>query len=73
MPTRPLPESYYDCVGLAQRAAWLQRENKARCEAAAARKAADPADPLDGFEFAVIPAEGPEAEPVEFEFDPPTR
>ena len=54
--------SYYDLKTLAERRAFLQAENKARCEEATARKAADPAATLDDLTFSVVPAEKPAAD-----------
>lgn len=48
-----LPASYHDCRTLAERAAWLQEENRRRCEAAAARKAAE--EPVAHEEWTLNP------------------
>lgn len=69
MPTTP--ERFDECRGFEERRAWLTRENMRRCSEAARRMAADPVEPID-FDFAVL-ADAPKAEPVEFEFNPPTR
>lgn len=46
-----LPASYHDCRTFAERMVWMRRENRRRCEAAAARKAGTPAGG-GGFELA---------------------
>ncbi len=62
--------SYYDLKTIEERRAWMQAENRRRCELATARRKADPAATLDDLRFAVVEADGPKAEPVEWELNP---
>jgi hypothetical protein len=66
---KTLPASYYDCRTLAERAAWLQEENRRRCEEAGARREKDPAADLSDLTFAVVPAEEPAVD-LEWDLDP---
>ncbi len=62
-------ESFYDLPTIEARRAWLQEENRRRCELATARRKADPAATLDDLTFAVVPAEKPAAD-LEWELNP---
>lgn len=68
MKTRPtLPASFYECVGLAERSAWLREANRKRCEEATARKAANPAADLSDLAFDPVAADD------SWELNPPAR